>query len=242
MIRSISTRVELDQRVEVVFTEILHASGGGPWWWTDERRGLRTTLRARRPIPFKRMGRGTEPQKLSWDPRRQISTRVKVSQGGNTDSGFAGGLGNLSKASRNARGSKTDAQASRIENVSTRVEEARYTDESTPGKTSKLPFIEVILHASGGGPRENGRGARRRPQTLSERQSHAAQAVWPGDGYRKNRRGSPKKAATLDYDLAEGLVSLESELQHSRGNTRTRKRPVSQEFSRKRLHASGGGP
>lgn len=49
---------------------------------------------------------------------------------------LAGGLGTLPKVSCNARGSKTDAQASRIENVFTQVEEARYTDESTPGKTS----------------------------------------------------------------------------------------------------------
>lgn len=56
---------------------------------------------------------------------------------------LAGRLGTLPKSSCNARGSKTDARASRIENVFTQVEEARYTDESTPGKTSSLPFIEA---------------------------------------------------------------------------------------------------
>lgn len=126
------------------------------------------------------------------------------------------------------------------------VEEARYTDESTPGTTSTFRSSRQVS-------RKWNVPALKSQSKKRKRRSGATTSLFrmpkPRSASRVAGGRLPKKpsrdrktAATPDYDLAEGLESLESELQHSWGNARTRKRPVSQETSRKRLHASGGGP
>lgn len=69
--------------------------------------------------------------------------------------------------------------------------------------------------------RKNGSGARGRPQASSERQSHAAQAVWPGDGYRKNRRGIGKQRQRL-ITTSPRAWNLSKASCNTRGGTRGR--------------------
>lgn len=94
--RFFSTQVELDPEAGPASRSCLHENSSRKWSWTvkmDPTSGAasKTTLRARSPIPFTRIGRGTEPQKLSRD---LSAVNLHASGAGPTDSGSRRGTWN----------------------------------------------------------------------------------------------------------------------------------------------------